>query len=181
MKRKLSIIILTLFINGNLYGEEISTIIIDKFFQEGQKICERLGLGKYSLIDNPLKIIDISNDGIKDVILNTSKQRCEKSHSIFAGGSGGNDFIFFINPSISNIYSWSLPNISKYKEHNVFKIFMRNFTVIDWKGQNALKIQIHGIFCGVDGATGCYSIISVSEKGFKILQKALPNSSHLLN
>ncbi len=41
MKRILSIVILTLFLNGNLYAEEISTIIIDKFFQDGQeKMCK---------------------------------------------------------------------------------------------------------------------------------------------
>ena len=69
MKRTLSIVFLTLFLNGNLYAEEISTIIIDKFFQDGQIICAKLGLGKYLLIDNPVKIIDISNDGVKDIIL----------------------------------------------------------------------------------------------------------------
>ena len=51
MKRILSIVILTLFLNGNLYAKEISTIIIDKFFQDGQKICAKLGLGKYFLLD----------------------------------------------------------------------------------------------------------------------------------
>ena len=181
MKRILSIVILTLFLNGSLYAKEISTIIIDKFFQDGQKICAKLGLGKYLLLDDPVKIIDISNDGVKDIILDTSKQRCEKSYSIFAGGTGGNDFIFFINPSKSIINSWSPSNISNYKEHNVFKMFIRNFTVINWQGQNALKIQLHGITCGVDGATGCYSIVSVSENGFKILQNPLPNPSYSLN
>ena len=60
-------------------------------------------------------------------------------------------------------------------------MFIRNFKVINWQGQNALKIQLHGIACGVDGATGCYSIVSVSENGFKILQNPLPNPSYSLN
>ena len=182
--KKNSIIFLTIFFLiscGNLYAKEISTIIIDKFFQDGQKKCAKLGLGKYLLLDDPVKIIDISNDGVKDIILDTSKQRCEKSYSIFAGGTGGNDFIFFINPSKSIINSWSPSNISNYKEYNVFKMFIRNFKVINWQGQNALKIQLHGIACGVDGATGCYSIVSVSENGFKILQNPQPNPSYSLN
>ena len=60
-------------------------------------------------------------------------------------------------------------------------MFIRNFKVINWQGQNALKIQLHGITCGVDGATGCYSIVSVSENGFKILQNPQPNPSYSLN
>ena len=60
-------------------------------------------------------------------------------------------------------------------------MFIRNFTVINWQGQNALKIQLHGITGGVDGSTGCYSIVSVSENGFKILQNPLPNPSYSLN
>ena len=89
MKKLLSIIILTLSLSGNSFAEEMSLTIIDKFFQDGNKVCKEEGYGEYLLTDNPIKLIDISNDGIKDIIIDTSKQRCEKSYSWFAGGTGG--------------------------------------------------------------------------------------------
>ncbi|MDC0532271.1 class I tRNA ligase family protein [Candidatus Pelagibacter ubique] len=100
MKKLLSIIILTLSFSVNSFAEEMSLTIIDKFFQDGNKVCKEEGYGEYLLTDNPIKLIDISNDGIKDIIIDTSKQRCEKSYSWFAGGTGGKNFIFFINPTI---------------------------------------------------------------------------------
>ena len=36
-------------------------------------------------------------------------------------------------------------------------------------------MQVHGVGCGVDGAQGCYSIVSVSEKGLKLLDGPHPN------
>ena len=65
----LSIIILTLSLSSNSFAEEMSLTIINKFFQDGNKVCQEEGYGEYLLTDNPIKLIDISNDGIKDIII----------------------------------------------------------------------------------------------------------------
>jgi len=175
MKKLLSIIILTLSLSSNSFAEEMSLTIIDKFFQEGHKVCKEEGYGEYLLTDNPVKLIDISNDGIKDFIIDTSKQRCEKSYSLFTGGTGGNNFIFFINPTIDIINSWSPSQFGDNKKDRIFTKLIRNYEVVQHKGKDALKIQIHGFSCRVDGATGCYSILSVSEKGFQVEKKPTSN------
>ena len=175
MKKLLSIIILTLSLSNNSFAEEMSLTIIDKFFQDGHKACKEEGYGEYLLTDNPIKLIDISNDGIKDIIIDTSKQRCEKSYSWFAGGTGGNDFIFFINPTIGIVNSWSPSMVGDNEKDRIFTRLIQNYEVIQYKGKDALKIQTHGGSCGVDGATGCYSILSVSEKGFQIEKKPTSN------
>ena len=175
MKKLLSIIILALSLSNNSFAEEMSLTIIDKFFQDGHKACKEEGYGEYLLTDNPVKLIDISNDGIKDIIIDTSKQRCEKSYSWFAGGTGGNDFIFFINPTIGIVNSWSPSMVGDNKQDRIFMMLIRNYEVVKYKNEDALKIQLHGVSCGVDGATGCYSILSVSEKGFKIEKKPTSN------
>ena len=177
IKKLLSVIILTLSLNSNSFAEEMSLTIIDKFFQDGNKVCKEEGYGEYLLTDNPIKLIDISNDGIKDIIIDTSKQRCEKSYSWFAGGTGGKDFIFFINPTIDIVNSWSPSQFGDNKKDRIFTKLIRNYKIVQHKGKDALKIQIHGVSCGVDGATGCYSILSVSEKGFETLEGPNPNPS----
>ena len=72
----------------------MSLLLTDKLFENGNKLCKKGGLGNYLITENPIKTVDISNDGIKDIIIDTSTQRCEKSFSYFAGGTGGNDFMF---------------------------------------------------------------------------------------
>ena len=54
-------------------------------------------------------------------------------------------------------------------------MLIRGYEVVKWKGKNALKIYSHGINCGVDGATGCYSILSASEEGLQIVKNPTPN------
>ena len=61
------------------------------------------------------------------------------------------------------------------KQDRIFMMLIRNYEVVKYKNEDALKIQLHGVSCGVDGATGCYSILSVSEKGFKIEKKPTSN------
>ena len=73
IKKLLLTIILSLSFIYNSYSEEMSLTIIDKFFQDGNKVCKEEGYGEYLLTDNPIKLIDISNDGIKDIIIDTSK------------------------------------------------------------------------------------------------------------
>ena len=107
MNKIFLILILNVFLVNNSSAYDMSLILIDKLFQNGTKLCKKDGQGNYLITDNPVKLIDISNDGIKDLIIDTSKQRCEKSFSYFAGGTGGNDFIFFINPTIDIINAWN--------------------------------------------------------------------------
>ena len=175
MKKLLLTILASLFFSNSSYSQDFSTVILDKLFQEGTKICKEEGYGEYLLRGNPIKLIDISNDGIKDIIIDTSKQRCEKSYSWFAGGTGGKDFIFFINPTIDIVNSWSPSQFGDNKKDRIFTKLIRNYKVVQHKGKDALKIQIHGVSCGVDGATGCYSILSVSKKGFKVEKKPTSN------
>ena len=106
MKKLLLTILASLFFSNSSYSQDFSTVILDKLFQEGTKICKEEGYGEYLLRGNPIKLIDISNDGIKDLIVDESAQRCEKSHSIFSGGTGGNNFLFFINPTIESVTAW---------------------------------------------------------------------------
>ena len=99
-----------------------------------------MGLGEHILTDTPIKILDISNDLIHDIIIDTSKQRCEKPSSIFAGGTGGNNFIFFINPTMKTINSWTSSKIDENETKGIFKIFIRSYDIINWEGKSALKI-----------------------------------------
>ena len=94
---------------------------------------------------------------------------------MFAGGTGGNNFIFFINPTIDIVKSWDPSNWVDDKEKRIYYILLRSFEIIKWKEKNALKMQVHGVGCGVDGVQGCYSIVSVSEKGLKLLDGPHPN------
>ena len=82
MKKLLLLIFLALFFSNTAFSQDLSSIIIDKFFEEGQKVCKEEGLGEYLLTNNPITSIDISNDGINDLIIDESTQRCEKSYSI---------------------------------------------------------------------------------------------------
>ena len=176
--KKLLIILLFLFpvsCSENNVKKEMSLIILDKIFKNGNKSCNEQDFGNYLLEDNPITLIDISNDGIEDLIINPNYQRCEKSHSWFAGGTGGNNFIFFINPTIDIVKSWDPSNWVDDKEKRIYHILLRSFELIKWKEKNALKIQEHGVGCGVDGVQGCYSIVSVSEKGLKLLDGPHPN------
>ena len=59
MKKLLSIIVLTLSFSVNSFAEEMSLTIIDKFFQDGNKVCKEEGYGEYLLTENPIKLIDI--------------------------------------------------------------------------------------------------------------------------
>ena len=175
MKKLLSIIILTLSLSSNSFAEEMSLAIIDKFFQYGNKVCKEEGYGEYLLTNNPIKLIDISNDGIKDIIIDTSKQRCEKSYSWFAGGTGGNEFVFFINPTIDIVNSWFPSQFGDNKKDRIFTMLIRSYEFVNYKNKNAMKIQLHGVSCGVDGATGCYKILSVTENGFQVEKKPTSN------
>ena len=181
VKKTISIIVIIFSQISNSFAEDISLTIIEKLSQEGFKTCKKMGLGGHLFTDNLIKILDISNDLIEDIVIDTSKQRCKESSSIFAGGTGGNNFIFFINPTMKTINSWTSSKIDENETKGIFKIFIRSYDIINWEGKSALKIQLHGVECGVDGATGCYSIVSVSENGFKILQNPLPNPSYSLN
>ena len=175
MKKLLSIIILTLSLSSNSFAEEMSLIIIDKFFQYGNKVCKEEGYGEYLLTDNPIKLIDISNDGVKDIIIDTSKQRCEKSYSIFTGGTGGNNFLFFINPTIDNIKAWDASGFGGDKENRIFSMLIRSYEIVEWKNKKALKVQVHGVSCNVSGAIGCYNILVASEKGIEKVEGPTPN------
>ena len=61
------------------------------------------------------------------------------------------------------------------KKDRIFMMLIRNYKIVQHKGKEALKIQLHGVSCGVDGATGCYSILSISEKGFQVEKKPTSN------
>ncbi len=178
MNKIFLILILNVFLVKNSSAYDMSMILIDKLFQNGTKLCKKGGLGNYLITDNPVKLIDISNDGIKDLIIDTSKQRCEKSFSYFAGGTGGNDFIFFINPTIDIINAWNFSENSSNQKNRIFIKFFRNYKVIKWQYKNALKIELHGRTCGEKGHIGCYTVQSVSEKGFKTIQSPISNSNN---
>ena len=79
------------------------------------------------------------------------------------------------DPTIDIVNSWSPSQFGDNKKDRIFTSLIRNYKIVQHKGKDALKIQIHGVSCGVDGATGCYSILSVSEKGFKIEKKPTSN------
>jgi len=175
MKKLLSIFALALFLSGNAYAEDMSSIIINKFFEQGQKVCTEEGYGDYLLTSNPVSYVDISNDGIDDLIVNESVQRCEKSYSIFAGGTGGNNHLFFINPTIDSVKSWDASGFGGDKENRIFSMLIRSYEIVKWKNKNALKVQVHGVSCNVSGAIGCYNILVASEKGIKKVEGPTPN------
>ena len=175
MKKLLGIVVLSLLFSGSSYAEDISSIIINKFFENGQKICKEEGLGEYLMTGNPITHIDISNDGIKDLIVDESTQRCEKSYSIFAGGSAGNNFLFFINPTIDNVKAWDPAGFGGDKANSIYSMLIYGYEIIKWKNKDAVKIFTHGVSCDVSGAIGCYSILVVSEKGIEKVEGPIAN------
>jgi len=115
MKHILTPILLLTFLFPSLAtGEELSLAILDKLFEEGDKICRAANKGSYLLEGNPITFVDISNDGKKDLIINAGRQRCSESYTFFAGGTGGNDFTFLINPTINSVKSWNPADLKPY-------------------------------------------------------------------
>ena len=171
-----SLIIIFFFSNISLANVEFENIIIDKISSNGKKVCEDEGFGNHSIQANLVTFADISNDGIFDVIIDTKNQRCEKSYSWFAGGTGGSEFIFFINPTIDIINQWDPSKfINEDKENRIFSILIRGYKIVPWNFKNALEISSHGISCNVDGATGCWSILNIKETGFENIFGPYPN------
>ncbi len=127
MKKLLGILVLGLFFSTSVFSNEISLTILDKIFQEGKKVCNEEGYGDHLLTDNPITLIDISNDGIKDLIINTRDQRCEESYSIFSGGTGGNNFIFFINPTIDIAKLWDPSQFGDDEQNRIFTMLIQNY------------------------------------------------------
>ena len=164
MNKIFIILVLNVFLVNNSFAYDVSLLLTDKLFENGNKLCKKGGLGNYLITENPIKLVDISNDGIKDIIIDTSTQRCEKSFSYFAGGTGGNDFIFFINPTVDIISAWNFSEKNSNKKNRIFIKFFRNYKVIEWKYKKVLKIELHGLTCGEKGHIGCYTIQSVLKK-----------------
>jgi len=175
IKKFLLTILASLFFSNATFSEDMSSIIINKFFEHGQKVCTEEGYGYYFLMGNPVAYVDISNDGIKDLIVDESVQICQKSASIFAGGTGGNNFLFFINPTIDNVKAWDASGFGGDKENRIYSMLIRNYEIVKWKNKNALKVQVHGVSCNVSGAIGCYNILVASEKGIKKVEGPTPN------
>ena len=175
MKKLLLIIFLSSFFSNTTFAEDMSSIIINKFFVHGQKVCTEEGYGYYFLTGNTVSYVDISNDGIKDLIVDESVQICQKSASIFAGGTGGNNFLFFINPTINNVKAWDASGFGGDKKNRIYSMLIRNYEIVKWKNKNALKVQVHGVSCNVSGAIGCYNILVASEKGIKKVEGPTPN------
>ena len=130
MKKILLTLFISSFFSNVAFSEDMSSIIINKFFEQGQKVCVEEGYGDYLLTSNPVSYVDISNDGIDDLIVDTSVQRCEKSYSIFAGGTGGNNFLFFINPTIDNVKAWDASGFGSDKENKIFSMLIRSYEVV---------------------------------------------------
>lgn len=175
MKKILLTLFISSFFSNVAFSEDMSSIIINKFFEQGQKVCVEEGYGDYLLTSNPVSYVDISNDGIDDLIVDTSVQRCEKSYSIFAGGTGGNNFLFFINPTIDNVKAWDASGFGSDKENKIFSMLIRSYEVVKWKNKNALKVQVHGVSCNVSGTIGCHNILVASEKGIEKIEGPTPN------
>ena len=160
-----------------LANTEMEKIIIDKINLYGKKVCNEEGYGDHYLEGNPITFADISNDGIFDIILDEKKQRCEKSASWFAGGTGGNNHIFFINPTLDIVKKWDPAEFfTDDKEKRIFTLLIRSYEIVEWNNKNAFKISSHGISCEVDGARGCYSILLASENGMENVDGPYPNN-----
>ncbi len=174
MKKILCILFVFLF-PSSVVANEIPLLILDKLFKYGNNVCNEEDYGDYYLTGNPISLIDISNDGIQDLIIDPYHQICGKSHSFLKGGTGGNDFIFFINPTIDIVKSWDPDEWGDDQEKRIYHLFIRSFEIVKWEEKNALKVQVHGISCGVSGAQGCYEILSATKKGFILLDGPHPN------
>ena len=82
MNKIFIILVLNVFLVNNSFAYDVSLLLTDKLFENGNKLCKKGGLGNYLITENPIKLVDISNDGIKDIIIDTSTQRCEKSFKV---------------------------------------------------------------------------------------------------
>jgi hypothetical protein len=159
------IIIFTVFYSFNAHAENLSIKILDLWFDEGSEVCADADYGEFLLKFNPIKIMDITNDGIDDYILEEISGRCENSHSYFAGGTGGNHNRVYINPTIEN-----------FKFDNYVNLFTRGWKIIDYKGKIALEIIEHGNVCDVAGYIGCVSKIFVTPNGIELLEGPVPKT-----
>jgi len=175
MRKLLTILILGLLLSGNAYANENSEIILGKLSKSGEQQCQDMGFGKHVLEDNVVTFIDISNDGIEDMILNTSKQQCEKSGTFFSGTAGSN-YIFFINPKKTNLKAWDDLKETD-KKNKIYSKLLQDFEITEFNNKNVIKVFSHGSLCNVAGYIGCYTIFEISEDGFKKLEGPNPNPS----
>ncbi len=162
----LKIIIISVLLSSNLFAEDISSKLLSSFFKWGNEMCNEFDVGKFFIMDNPLSIIDISNDNMNDYILSEATGRCENSASLFAGGTGGSIYRIYTNPNIQTI------NFDDYID-----LFAREWRLINYNNQKALKIHTHGINCDVSGVQGCYEIISINDElqNYNVLEGPNPN------
>ena len=157
------IIIFTAFFSFNAYAENLSIKILNSWFTEGSEACADADYGEFLLKFNPIKIMDITNDGIDDYILEEISGRCENSHSYFAGGTGGTYDRVYVNPTIEN-----------FKFDNYVNLFTLDWKIIDYNGKVALEIIEHGVVCDVAGYIGCVSKIFVTPNGIELLEGPVP-------
>ena len=159
------IIIFTAFFSFNAYAENLSLKILDSWFEKGSETCADFNEGEFLLKFNPIKIMDITNDGINDYILAEISGRCENSHSLFAGGTGGTVDRVYVNPTIEN-----------FKFDNYLTLLTRGWKIIDYNGKVALEIIEHGNVCDVAGYIGCVSKIFVTPNGIELLEGPVPKT-----
>jgi len=143
--------------------DELSVRILEMLFEKNNQICESYNIGQYELGEYPITRIDISNDGINDYIVDEGRGHCTESIASPFWGTGGSPFIFYINPTLENINA-----IQSFNQT------IRSWKLIDYEGKKAVKIQIHGNYCGVD-AQGCYEILLFTDKGPKSVDGPHPN------
>ena len=176
MKKKIFIItIILLGLFNFCFANDNSPIILDKLSKSGENQCQKMGFGKHVFEKNVIRFIDISNDGKQDIILDTTKQRCEKSATYFSGTSGGLYF-FFINPEPKNLKAWD--RFKKIDEVNkIYSKTMQDFEITKFKNKNVIKVFSHGSLCNVPGYIGCNTIFEISENGFEKLEGPTPNPS----
>ena len=57
MKKILLTLFISLFFSNAAFAEDLSSIIINKFFEQGQKVCTEEGYGDYLLTSNPVSYV----------------------------------------------------------------------------------------------------------------------------
>ncbi len=159
------IIIFTVLFSFNAYAENLSLKILDSWFEYGSENCANFDEGEFLLKFNPIKIMDITNDGIDDYILEEISGRCEDSHALFAGGTGGTHDRVYVNATMEN-----------FDFDNYVNLFTRDWKIIDYKGKIALEIIEHGNVCDVAGYIGCVSKIFVTPNGIELLEGPVPKT-----
>ena len=179
MKYILTLLLIIFFFNKSYALEKsiLSEVLYDKF-QFLNNYCQEEGHGNLKSYPG-ITFTDISNDYIKDLIIDWSGALCEESYSAFAGGTGGSHYTILINVSEDQIKKIS----GMYEENiteGIFNFWTQGINITSYPKPpygTVLELFSHRIGCediGGPNTGSCKSILYFNGKNLEILETRIP-------